>query len=251
MYKISKMVWASKIVWASKTAIAKITAKITTTALLLFFALFTLTTNLKAQAVQDNSKSGFFAGFVYLQGFQVDSSKSITTSATTSYRVTDYTDETTYIIADAASLYDTAVGTLPVLSPGIEALFKANCETGTTTSIDSNGGLSFRYGEFVSFDPGKKPTLAQLANGDATVTFNSVANPFPTGKVEGETSLCYRYFYGNLSSARTPFVFSEYEVTADSGTPQVSAEGDKLSRSGKRGLHYCLCLLLFLFRSLL
>ena len=232
MYKISKMVWASKIVWASKTTIKKITAKITTTALLFFLLLFTLTTNLKAQAVQDNSKSGFFAGFVYLQGFQVDTSKSITTSPTTSYRVTDYTDETTYIIADAASLYDTAVGTLPVLSPGIEALFKANCETGTTTSIDSNGGLSFRYGEFVSFDPGKKPTLAQLANGDATVTFNSVANPFPTGKVEGETSLCYRYFYGNLSSARTPFVFSEYEVTADSGTPQVSAESDKLSGVG-------------------
>ena len=42
-----------------KTATAKITAKITTTALLFFLALFTLTTNLKAQAVQDNSKSGF------------------------------------------------------------------------------------------------------------------------------------------------------------------------------------------------
>ena len=72
-----------------KTAnIAKITAKITTTALLFFLALFTLTTNLKAQAVQDNSKSGFFAGFVVLDGFQVDSTKSITTSETTSYRVT-------------------------------------------------------------------------------------------------------------------------------------------------------------------
>ena len=47
-----------------KTSIEKITAKITTTALLFFLALFTLTTNLKAQAVQDNSKSGFFAGFV-------------------------------------------------------------------------------------------------------------------------------------------------------------------------------------------
>ena len=47
-----------------KTTIAKITAKITATALLFFLALFTLTTNLKAQAVQDNSKSGFFAGFV-------------------------------------------------------------------------------------------------------------------------------------------------------------------------------------------
>ena len=33
-----------------KTAIQKITAKITTTALLFFLALFTLTTNLKAQA---------------------------------------------------------------------------------------------------------------------------------------------------------------------------------------------------------
>ena len=74
-----------------KTATAKITAKITTTALLFFLALFTLTTNLKAQAVQDNSKSGFFAGFVYLQGFQVDSSKSISESTvTTSYEVTGY-----------------------------------------------------------------------------------------------------------------------------------------------------------------
>ena len=66
---------------------AKITAKITATALLFFLALFTLTTNLKAQAVQDNSKSGFFAGFVVLDGFQVDSTKSVTTSETTSYRV--------------------------------------------------------------------------------------------------------------------------------------------------------------------
>ena len=63
-----------------KTTIAKTTAKITTTALLFFLALFTLTTNLKAQAVQENSKSGFFAGFVVLDGFQVDSTKSITTS---------------------------------------------------------------------------------------------------------------------------------------------------------------------------
>ena len=76
-----------------KTTIAKITAKITTTALLFFLALFTLTTNLKAQAVQENSKSGFFAGFVVLDGFQVDSTKSITTSETTSYRVTGYSNE--------------------------------------------------------------------------------------------------------------------------------------------------------------
>ena len=85
-----------------KTAIAKkskVTAKITTTALLFFLALFTLTTNLKAQAVQDNSKSGFFAGFVVLDGFQVDSTKSVSTSPTTSYRVTSYANETREIIA--------------------------------------------------------------------------------------------------------------------------------------------------------
>ena len=45
------------------TTTKNITTKITATALLLFLLLFTLTTNLKAQAVQDNSKSGFFAGF--------------------------------------------------------------------------------------------------------------------------------------------------------------------------------------------
>ena len=106
-----------------KTAIAKITAKITTTALLLFLLLFTLTTNLKAQAVQDNSKSGFFAGFVVLDGFQVDSTKSITASETTSYRVTDYSNTTTSIVASNDFFTDK-------LKNGIETFWKANCETG-------------------------------------------------------------------------------------------------------------------------
>ena len=47
-----------------KTAIAKITAKITTTALLLFLALFTLTTNLKAQESGQTRKQGWFVGVV-------------------------------------------------------------------------------------------------------------------------------------------------------------------------------------------
>ena len=88
-----------------KTTIAKITAKITTTALLFFLALFTLTTNLKAQAVQEDSKSGFFAGFVVLDGFQVDSTKSVTTSETTSYRVTGYSNATTRIDATGGNPY--------------------------------------------------------------------------------------------------------------------------------------------------
>ena len=206
-----------------KTAIAKITAKITTTALLFFLALFTLTTNLKAQAVQDNSKSGFFAGFVVLDGFQVDSTKSVTASETTSYRVTGYSNETTRI---------DATGGIPSRSDivGIRALLSANCETGET-SVDGNGGEYYFGSEaLVSFSPGRKPTSAQ----GATVT-NRDPNgvPFHTGVADGETSHCYQYFYGDLSAERSPLFSTEYEVTADSGgSPQVSAESDKLSGIG-------------------
>ena len=213
-----------------KTAIQKITAKITTTALLFFLALFTLTTNLKAQAVQDNSKSGFFAGFVVLDGFQVDSNKSITTSETTSYRVTGYEDdETTRIeVTLSENITDTA------LRAGLTALFSANCETGAT-SINSNGEYSFALDYFRSFDPGQKPTSADIANpnNDATVTLNSTANPFPTGYTPGETSHCFTHF---SSSARTSFVFSDYSVSGDSqeqvAAASSSTESDKLSGIG-------------------
>ena len=212
-----------------KTAIEKTAMqKITTTALLFFLALFTLTTNLKAQAVQDNSKSGFFAGFVYLQGFQVDSSKSISGSTvTTSYEVTGYSAETTSIEVTYLNehLTNTAV------RQGISALFSANCETGAT-SINSNGQYSFLAESFDSFDPGRKPTPEQITNGDATVTYHSTANPFPSGVVNTETSHCYTYF---SSSDRTSFVFSDYSVSMDSLqiTPASSStESDKLSGIG-------------------
>ena len=45
-----------------KTAIKKITAKITTTALLFFLALFTLTTCLIAQESGQTRKQGWFVG---------------------------------------------------------------------------------------------------------------------------------------------------------------------------------------------
>ena len=51
-----------------------------------------------------------------------------------------------------------------------------------------------------------------------------------TGVKDGTTSHCYQYFYGDLAADRN--LFTEYEVTADSGTPQVSAESDKLSGIG-------------------
>ena len=150
MYKISKIVWASKMVWASKTAIAKTTAKITTTALLFFLLLFTLTTNLKAQAVQDNSKSGFFAGFVILDGFQVDSNKSITASGATAYKVS-YSNEINEIRAYAHPIYATSD-----LRHIIETLLKANCETGATDVIIDNINTAFSLTQLDSFDEGSE-----------------------------------------------------------------------------------------------
>ena len=178
--------------------------------------------------MQDNSKSGFFAGFV--DGFQVDSNKSITTSETTSYRVTGYEDdETTRIeVTLSENITDTA------LRAGLTALFSANCETGAT-SINSNGEYSFALDYFRSFDPGQKPTSADIANpnNDATVTLNSTANPFPTGYTPGETSHCFTHF---SSSARTSFVFSDYSVSGDSqeqvAAASSSTESDKLSGIG-------------------
>ena len=218
-----------------KTAIektrTKITAKITATALLFFLALFTLTTCLIAQAVQNNSKSGFFAGFVYLQGFQVDSNKSISESTvTTSYEVTGYSGATTRI---------DATGGIPSRSDivGIRALFSANCETGAA-SIDINGAYYFDTDSYESFSPGRKPTAEQIANGDATVTITDPeGNLFPSGRGVGETSHCYRHFYGDLSTDRVKnFNFEVYSVsTMDS--PQIipassSTESDKLSGIG-------------------
>ena len=209
-----------------KTTIAKITAKITTTALLFFLALFTLTTNLKAQAVQDNSKSGFFAGFVVLDGFQVDSTKSITTSETTSYRVTHYSNEINEIRAYAHPIYATSD-----LRHIIETLLKANCETGATDVIIDNINTAFSLTQLDSFDEGSETGEFSpvTATGDGIGT---VSGFFPTGTEAGETSYCRTYFYGGLAAERSPLFSAEYEVTPDSGTPQVSAESDKLSGVG-------------------
>ena len=228
-----------------KTAIAKITAKITTTALLFFLLLFTLTTNLKAQAVQ-NSKSGFFAGFVYLQGFQVDSSKSISESTvTTSYEVTSYSDETTDIIADAASAYDNPFNSV-VRSDGIEALFKANCKTGAVAAITNSINFVIGSHVFHSFDEGTETgeSSSVTTTADNPYTISSTGSNyqrFPSGfdsavnGVTGYTSYCYQYFYGGLSADRSPIVFSDYSVIADSSV-QVAAssstESDKLSGIG-------------------
>ena len=227
-----------------KTNIAKITAKITTTALLFFLALFTLTTNLKAQAVQDNSKSGFFAGFVVLDGFQVDSTKSVSTSPTTSYRVTSYANETREIIADAAAAYDTPFNGV-VRSNGIEALLKANCKTGAVAATTDGVNYMIKIHLFPSFDEGTEigefSSVTTTADNPYTISSTNIYHQrFPSGldsavnSVTGYASYCYQYFYGDLSAERN--LFTEYEVTDDAvvgeAAPQVSTESDKLSGIG-------------------
>ena len=169
-----------------KTAIAKITAKITTTALLFFLALFTLTTNLKAQAVQDNSKSGFFAGFVYLQGFQVDTTKNISESTvTTSYEVTGISDTTRIEVSE----FNPDLNLDATEETGIKTLLSANCERDATSIDNIDGQYSFGESYFISFDPGEKPILADVINEDATVSLlDTDGNQFPTGE-GGTTSI--------------------------------------------------------------
>ena len=81
-----------------KTAIKKITAKITTTALLFFLALFTLTTCLIAQESAQERKTGWFVGVSpYFLGAEIKTTTENTTLTeryTTGTRTLDATDVT-------------------------------------------------------------------------------------------------------------------------------------------------------------
>ena len=182
---------------------------------------------------------------MYLQGFQVDSSKSISESTvTTSYEVTG-TSDTTDIIADAASAYDNPFNNV-VRSDGIEALFKANCKTGAVAAITNSINFVIGSHVFHSFDEGTETgeSSSVTTTADNPYTISSTGSNyqrFPSGfdsavnGVTGYTSYCYQYFYGNLSGGRTPIGFSDYSVIADSSV-QVAAssstESDKLSGIG-------------------
>ena len=70
-----------------KTTIQKITAKITTTALLFFLALFTLTTCLVAQESGQARKQGWFVGvspFSFI-GAEIKTSRTTTTAVDTAF----------------------------------------------------------------------------------------------------------------------------------------------------------------------
>ena len=178
-----------------------------------------------------------------LDGFQVDSTKSVSTSPTTSYRVTSYANETREIIADAAAAYDTPFNGV-VRSNGIEALLKANCKTGAVAATTDGVNYMIKIHLFPSFDEGTEigefSSVTTTADNPYTISSTNINHQrFPSGLdsavngVTGYASYCYQYFYGDLSAERSPLFSAGYEVTADSGTPpQVSAESDKLTGIG-------------------
>ncbi len=185
--------------------------------------------NLQAQS-SVSTKQGFFAGIVYLQGFGVDTTKTSTNSAT-GFRISGY--------RDATSRIDTNFKISGVIPAGIKALMKANCERDATTVTQPDGVYSFREGFFSSFTAGARPSIADLNDplNDATVTglnINIPSRNFRTGLTEGETSYCYRYFYGDLSHERTAINFSAYDVTADtlSKSSLPSTKSDALNGVG-------------------
>ncbi len=183
--------------------------------------------NLQAQS-SVSTKQGFFAGIVYLQGFGVDTTKT-STNSTTGYRVT-YSNETTGIDATSGLAYwDTPAGT--TVGIGVRALIEANCESGALTVGDYSIGSEI----FFSFDPGAKPSLADINSptNDATVTFHDgdiSDRTFPSGLVAGKKSYCETYF-DNLPEIE----FSAYEIaTPDSPSkpPVTSTESDALNGVG-------------------
>ncbi len=177
--------------------------------------------NLQAQS-SASTKQGFFAGIVYLQGFGVDTTKTSTNSATV-YRI-KYSNDITGI--EANGVFTGLVGS------GTEALLKANCERDATTVTQTDGDYSLIYDDLTSFSPGRRLTIDEINNGDATVILadNNVPNRiFHTGFANGETSYCYRYF----SSGRTSIILSDPDVTADTPSkPVTSTESDALNGVG-------------------
>ncbi len=196
-----------------------------------------------------SSKQGFFAGFVYLNGFKVDTTKLVTTNittitdaTTTGYRIAVDRPDGGYVTissidATGGNPYWTG-GSTGAIATGIRTLVEANCERGETSVDTGEVGnpkeyfFSLLY--FNSFDSGEKQDLAN------TVTpADASDNLFSVGTME-EKSYCYRYFFGDLSSDRTSI--PDYQIaTPDSvltptsvhAVPRTTtSKSDKLSGIG-------------------
>ena len=99
------------------------------------------------------------------------------------------------------------------------------------------GGIDYTFAINVlhSFDEGTETGASSpfTTTGDGIGTVNGqFLTRLTSGEDSGNTAYCYTYFYGDLAAERSPLFSTGYEVTADSGTPQISAESDKLSGIG-------------------
>ncbi len=208
--------------------------------------------NLQAQA-NGNSKQGFFAGFVYLSGFKVDSTKKVTTNITTTanaitgYRITGSSDATSIVANVDAIFYNTPfIGNYHY--NGVGTLLKESCETGVT-SVTADG-RTYSYGTVAldSFDAGTSKgegtSVTTTSDGPGTIV-HSNQNLFPTGiRNDGDdTNYCFAYFFGDLSSDRTSITLSAYKGVSDDSEPTptavivdptaiTSSKSDKLSGIG-------------------
>ena len=129
-----------------KTAIAKITAKITTTALLLFLALFTLTTNLKAQESGQTRKQGWFVGVSpYFLGAKI---KTTTENTTLTERYTEgtrtldttselFSGELAVASAEFVDSVDGAISTSDAINTFVINAVLEVCEDATYTGAGS------------------------------------------------------------------------------------------------------------------
>ena len=129
-----------------KTAIAKITAKITTTALLLFLALFTLTTCLKAQESGQTRKQGWFVGVSpYFLGAKI---KTTTENTTLTERYTEgtrtldttselFSGELAVASAEFVDSVDGAISTSDAINTFVINAVLEVCEDATYTGAGS------------------------------------------------------------------------------------------------------------------
>ena len=196
-----------------KTAIAKITAKITTTALLFFLALFTLTTNLKAQAQegQQTRKTGWFVGVSpYFLGAEI---KTTTEHTTLTERYTTVT----------RTLDATNIGEL------------------TVSTTDQAEGANYSGVPFYSSDYGNRAISAvedicKDGNYDGTTgdyyprTFDVISNTMPT-TTTGATDACYNHFQ-ELAASFSQLLTGGIEDSTSSLSFSTTSENTPLTGNG-------------------
>ena len=188
-----------------KTTIQKITAKITTTALLFFLALFTLTTCLTAQESGQARKQGWFVGVSpYFLGAEIKT----TTENTTLTEI--YTEGTRNLEATSVTLTASTTDQVEGVSSGGSFVYNSdygNRAISAVLDICEDGiydGDANRYNA-QNFDATSNTEPAATANTDVSACFNHFQglaasfSPSLTGVIVDSTSLSF-----STTSENTP-----------------------------------------------